>query len=133
DRVDAVVLIGGGADGLTVSQTSSITHGGVTLGLPDGPEPAPEFVEQVRAAYRELSQLDPYNAAPRLGGVPVLQGMARGDEMVPTEHQWTLWERLGRPDRITWQGPLGHKGLFYFLAGQMGRIDTWIVRQVGEE
>lgn len=133
ERVDAVVLIGGGADGLTVSQTSSVTHGGVRLAPPDGPEPAPDFVEAVRAAYRELSQLDPYNAAPRLGDVPVLQVMARGDLMVPTEHQWTLWERLGRPDRLTWHGPLGHKGLFYFLRGQMGRIDRWVMREIERE
>lgn len=132
DRVDAVVLIGGGADALTVSQTSSVTHGGVKLSLPDEPEPAPEFVEQVREAYRELAQLDPYNTAPRLGDVPVLQVMARGDDMVPTEHQWTLWERLGRPDRLTWHGPLGHKGLFFFLPGQMGRIDRWVMREIEE-
>jgi hypothetical protein len=132
ERVDAVVLIGGGADGLTVSQTSSVTRGGAKLAPADGPELSPEFIEEVRAAYRELSQLDPYNAAPRLGRVPVLQVMARGDGMVQTEHQWTLWDRLGRPDRITWHGPLGHQGLFYLLAGQMGRIDRWVMRQVGE-
>jgi hypothetical protein len=39
-----------------------------------------------------------------------------------------LWERLGKPDRVTLAG--GHTLLFYLLPGQSERIAKWLEENV---
>lgn len=131
ERIDALVLIGGGADTLSVALESSVSDGGLCLWRPGEDPLDAQNVAAVIEAYREQSRLDPYNTAPLLAEIPTLQVMARGDEMVPTEAQRALWERLGRPERLLYRGPMGHAGMFYFLPRQTGRIDRWLNRVTG--
>lgn len=127
ERVSAVVLIGGGADIFQISQRNTLTRGGIDLRGKDGPLDR-RLVARIGEHYLEHTRLDPYHMAPRLRGVPVLVVHAMFDGIVPAETGEVLYERLGRPDRLTFLG--GHGGLFYLLEGQAERIGSWLRKHV---
>lgn len=129
DRLDAIVLIGGGANLLHLSQHSSFTDGGlkVRCGKHEIPRERMKLLEQ---AYLDRSLLDPYRTAPLLRDKPILQVHASLDGWVPAEGGELLYQRLGHPDRLTLLG--GHQLLFYLLPYEADRIERWIARNAGK-
>src|SRR5690606_2543041 len=108
DRVQAVVLIGGGADILRISQTNGVTNAGLAFGALDpiegGYQPRKLTrgeLDQLSDAYLEMSQLDPYHTAPALRATPTLMLHAALDKIVPARCGRLLYERLGKPERWT--------------------------------
>lgn len=129
-RIDAVVLTGSGADLFMLSQESTLTDGGVTL--KDGKKkPAKEMVAKVGEAYRASVNLDPLVAGAYLHDLPVLQVHASRDEWVPHEGGELLYEKLGRPDRLTVSG--GHVRLFWTLSWYQDQIADWVESNVRAE
>lgn len=122
--VGAMILIGGGADLFTISQTSRRTNGGVDLTGEGHFTPTPAQVAAARDAYLRHTTLDPYALGPALADIPTLLMIASNDESVPNGE--LLDERLGEPHRIRYFG--GHAGLFYFLPPQTPRIIRWLDR-----
>lgn len=123
DHVDAAVLIGGGANLLNLAQTSTFTDAGLKVRC--GKEKIPAARQRLlEKAYLEHSKLDPFHTAPTLRGMPILQVHGSWDTWVPAEGGDILYERLGRPDRLTIGG--GHQMLFYFLPSQAKRIADWV-------
>src|SRR5262245_31136353 len=130
DRVNAVVLIGGGADLFRISQESTLTNGGLVVRC--GKDKPPRAVlDELDRLYLQRTRLDPYAVAGALRGIPVLQVHARWDTWVPAASGRLLYERLGRPDRMTIAG--GHEMLFYFLPGHARAIADWLDRVVPAE
>lgn len=127
DRVDAMVLIGGGANLFRISQTSTLTDGGLRVRCGDKPVPA-GVLRDLDAHCRGLVRLDPYKLAPALVDVPTLQIDASIDTWVPTAAAELLHERLGRPERWTVSG--GHRVLFASLPGIADRLGVWLERAV---
>lgn len=129
-RIDAVVLTGSGADLFMLSQESTLTDAGVTL--KDGKKkPAKELVAKVGEAYRASVNLDPLVAGAYLQDLPVLQVHASRDDWVPHEGGELLYEKLGRPDRLTISG--GHIRLFWTLSWYADQIADWVESQVRAE
>ncbi len=120
--VRAVVLVGAGANILDVSQTSSLTDGGIRVRWPDGKRDDAAW-ESLKAKYLDRSSLDPYELAPRLIGTPVLMLHGDLDTMVAARTGELMYERLGRPER--WSFPLEHKGLFWRLPAYARDIAVW--------
>lgn len=128
DRVDAVVLIGGGANLFMLSQESSLTDGGLRLRC--GEEKLPKArLEKLSELYLRESKLDPYHTAPLLTRIPVLQIHGRTDGWVPAKGGRLLHERLGRPDMLEINA--GHQLLFFFLPGKAPLIADWVESAVG--
>jgi len=123
DRVAAIVLVGGGANLLDISQRSSLTNGGIEIVWRDKRSP-PEAIKKLNDAYVQQSNLDPYAICPRLTGVPALMLHGLLDDIIPTDTGDLLYDRLGKPERLSY--PLGHRALFWLLPSQAGRIADWI-------
>lgn len=123
ERFDAVVLVGGGANLLEISQRSDLTSAGISLAWP-GNQPRGDWRNALFAEYLKFSRLDPYATAPLIRGKPVLMVHANLDSTVPADNGWLLWERLGRPDRYV--HVVGHRTLFLTLYTQSRRIADWI-------
>ncbi|HLP83228.1 MAG TPA: hypothetical protein VK157_02675 [Phycisphaerales bacterium] len=127
DDVEAAVMVGAGANLLMLSQESSLTDGGVRLLC--GEEKLPRAVrEDLYVRYLTYSKLDPYHTSQAMMGMPVLLLHGSWDGWVPAKGGELLWERLGRPDRVTLLG--GHTLLFYLLPGQSERIAAWLEANV---
>ncbi len=127
ERFDACVLVGAGANLLKVSQMSDLTDGGVKLDWKDG-IPNLAFRDRLFKRYLELSKLDPYHTARFLRHKPVLFVHAEFDSTVPASCCLELYDRLGRPDRLT--SFLGHRLLFLTLPAQTIRIADWLDKAV---
>jgi hypothetical protein len=123
DQIDAVVLIGGGCDLFMLSQGSVFIDGGIRIRCGEE-KVSKETLDRIDDAYLRASRLDPYYTAPLLRGIPVLQVHATSDDWVPYKGGEILYERLGRPDRLSIAG--GHQMLFYFLPGQAKKIADWV-------
>lgn len=126
-RVDAAVLVGGGANAAGILVDGSITdvvrvirNAGDAHILPD--------LRAMPAAYLEHSKFDPYHTAPYLTGLPVLVLQGTMDRIIPRSYGDLLYERLNRPER--WSYPLGHIPLFWILPSQANRIADWIEQSV---
>lgn len=140
DRIDGLVLVGGGADVFGVGAHSDLIGNGMHLYVSDEPiDPETGVVDRerrvsnaVRDELNELvlerTRLDPYHMAPLLSSLPVLVVDGSFDVIVPSANAALLRERLGSPDRVRYLG--GHMGLFYFLAGEMGRVTRWLDENV---
>ena len=127
DSVEAAVMVGAGANLLMLSQESTLTDGGVRLRC--GEDKLPRRVrEDLYARYLTYAKLDPYHTSQAMMGMPVLLLHGSWDEWVPAKGGELLWERMGRPDRLTFAG--GHTLLFYFLPGQAERIGRWLEENV---
>jgi hypothetical protein len=121
--IQAVVLVGSGADLFDISQKSALTDGGITLNH-NGRRVRDQRVDAVHTSYLEHTQLDPVRLAPFLRSLPVLQVHASRDTWVHAAAGERLCEKLGRPDRLTVRG--GHVRLFYTLSLYKDRIADWI-------
>jgi surfactin synthase thioesterase subunit len=120
--VDALILIGSGADLLTISRTSRRSNGGIDLTSDGRFAPTREQLAAAHEAYLRHTALDAYALGPALADIPTLLMIASHDEWVPNGD--LLDERLGEPDRIRYFG--GHGGLFYFLPQQTPRMVRWL-------
>ncbi len=125
DRVEAVVLIGGGCDILSIGAKSTFTDGGIRLRCGDERIDS-EMLTRLSEAYLQHSRLDPYHLADHLSHLPVLHVWATHDSWIPASNARRLAERLGSPDRLTHLG--GHRSLFFFLPSQASRIGRWLKR-----
>lgn len=123
DHIDAVVLIGAGANFMRIVQDSDQMDGGLRIRCGDDPVPA-ALMAQLEQRYLEFVRLDPYQLAPHLRHKPVLLVRAVFDAWVPASAGRLLRDRLGSPSRLTHFG--GHGTLFYFLPGQATRIARWL-------
>lgn len=124
DQVDAVVMVGGGANLFMLAQRSEFTDGGVIVRNGDE-EVSKSTLKELDRLYLQYSRLDPYHTAECLRGLPVLQLDATMDTWVPTAGNDLLYKRLGRPDRLR-AHLAGHMMLFYFLPSQSERIANWL-------
>ncbi|MCB9846099.1 MAG: prolyl oligopeptidase family serine peptidase [Phycisphaeraceae bacterium] len=122
DRVKAMILVGGGADLLTIASTSNLTTGGLDL-TPDGSRLAPEAMAALVESYRVHVQLDPYALAPGMT-VPTLLILGMFDSSVPVATANILADRLEGEQRIDL--PVDHKPLFLMLPLIKGRIAEWV-------
>lgn len=129
DDVEAAVMVGAGANLLMLSQESSLTDGGVRLRCGEGKLPR-AVREDLYERYLTYSKLDPYHTSQAMMGMPVLLLHGSWDGWVPAKGGELLWERLGRPDRVTLLG--GHTLLFYLLPSQSERIAAWLEANVRE-
>ena len=120
--IEALILIGSGADIFTISQNSTITDGGIDLTGDGQYTPTPQHINEARDAYLRHTRLDPYALGPALADIPTLLMIASNDKPVPNGD--LLDERLGFPHRIRYFG--GHGGLFYFLPQQTPRMIRWL-------
>lgn len=127
-KPDAVVIIGGAANGVGIATRSELTRGGVRL-MCDGKPPRVDLVRELENAYLAASKLDPFHAAPLLQETPVLVIDAGMDTWVPSEFGEVLYERLGKPDRLH-MALGGHGMLFYFLPGRAKWIAGWMEKAV---
>lgn len=126
DRVDAVVLVGGGADIFQISRTSRLKKTGVQFRC-DERTPAPQrLMPALHEACLARTRLDPYHLAPLLSRTPVLNILAAEDTVVPIASGQLLDRRLNNPDRMSFN--MGHYELFYFLPKQAGAISRWLDR-----
>lgn len=131
DRVDAMVLVGGGADLLKIDRETSL-ESSRRLGVfvSDQQEVAKADWRMVHEAYRDSVQLDPLVLGPRLRHIPTLIIRAGFDKWVPASTGSELVRAFGKPDR-DWH-PGGHQTLFYFLEGRAPRVLRWLNRNTPE-
>jgi len=122
-RVDAVVLVGGAANLLEVSQSSTLTSGGLEVRWAEGLKTKANE-QRLYDAYLRHSKLDPYHTAAILEDVPVLQVHALFDDIVPSRNGELLYQRLHKPDRMNFLG--GHGPLFFFLPHHASQMLKWI-------
>jgi pimeloyl-ACP methyl ester carboxylesterase len=125
DRVDGMVLVGGGANLLQISQESDLTDGGLKIDWNDDLLRGP-LRNELYEHYLAASRLDPYALAPAIQDIPTLLVLAGMDSIVPAETGRVLWRRLGKPERYT--TPFGHALLFWQLSSHAGKISDWIDR-----
>lgn len=137
DRIDAVVLVGAGANLLNISRRSSLTNGGISVKWTgaDNHSDDPSKPPVIEAAWRRLedaylsnSHLDPYVTAPYIVDKPVLMLHGIFDDIIPADTGELLYERLGKPERVNFT--LGHRGLFWRLPTQAGMIARWLDQQI---
>lgn len=127
DRVDAAVLIIGGANLMVMFDRSSMINfrrqieRKATRDLMD-------LYERTPAWYLEHSTLDPWHTAAALRGTPTLVIHATFDAIVPARTGDELWRRLGRPQR--WSLPFGHYGAIWWLPNLSGDVSQWLERVV---
>ncbi len=130
---DAVVLIGGGGDLMTVARRSGMFRGlrlikgeGSSWDEWDHSDAAKEATE----AYVRASRLDPLSAAGEMRSTPVLMVQATLDDIVPTSTGEAMWRALGRPSRL--KLVTGHVLMFTMLPGdRFERIVQWIDERTG--
>lgn len=77
----------------------------------------------VEALLRAALVSDPGHVAPFVDPRRVLLVSTRWDDVVPTEHQELLWERLGRP--LRYDLPAGHYTGIIFLPWIMDQAVDW--------
>jgi fermentation-respiration switch protein FrsA (DUF1100 family) len=129
DRVDGLILIGGGADLLMLTQGSVLTDGGMTIRAGKD-RVSSETLAAIHTSYLKHVKLDPWNIAPTLGNMPVLNVYSSWDRMVPTSAALRLSERLGNPDRMVLRVG-GHLMLFYLSPGKAEFFADWMERALG--
>lgn len=127
-RVDAAVIVGGGANLPAIAMATALKQPDLVLSGPlvngKASLPDPTTRRELLDAYLASSELDPYHTAASLNAAPtlVLQGMF--DRVVPATTGKVLYKRLGRPER--WTYPLGHGGVFWMLKNDRRRLIAWI-------
>lgn len=129
ERVDAAVLVGGGANLLKLSQTSDLTDGGIRVQWSDQIGNVSDR-QRLYDAYIQASQLDPVRTAASMRHMPVLLVHASLDSTVPASGGELLWETLGRPERWNYFG--GHRMLFWRLEDHAAAISQWIDQRAPE-
>jgi predicted esterase len=123
ERVDAAVLIGGGANALDIALRSELVKRSVPVER-GGVSIAREELLMLRGPYLAASRLDPYHAAPLMRHAQLLMLHGLHDTWVPASSGELLYERLDRPQRLVMSG--GHEFLFYFLPDKAEFIAVWL-------
>jgi fermentation-respiration switch protein FrsA (DUF1100 family) len=123
DRVDAAVLIGGGADFMRIVIASPAGRSLVRFHR-DGRRLDARELRELAPDILARATLDPFWAAAALSDTPVLMLHARYDEIVPAAAGELLYERLARPER--WSFPMGHTMLFLRLPSEARAIADWV-------
>jgi alpha-beta hydrolase superfamily lysophospholipase len=127
DDVRALVVMGGGANVLSISSKSDLDT--LETRVSSGGRPLSDaMASDLDARYLESSRLDPWHAARAVVAVPTLVVDARFDAVVHADAGTLLWERLGRPER--WRVLGGHSILFWRIPGLSPDIADWIERAV---
>jgi hypothetical protein len=126
DVFDAAVLIGAGADLLSMSEQSNYAGflGGLQLGWLGEPVNLLRR-DDIVTAYRAIPSQDPFHQAPavRINRMLMIQGST--DQAVPAALGEILWQRLGQPER--WLAPAGHEVLFFgYLPMRSPDLLNWI-------
>ena len=124
-RIDATVLVGGGANLLEISLTGEGLESGIELISPAG-DLGPEAFQWLSDLYLAESHLDPFHTSRFLGRSPVLLLQARFDEVVPSWTGELLFQRLGRPDRLRTFGD--HDDILGRAASDAVWIGDWVDR-----
>jgi hypothetical protein len=122
NRIDAAVLVGGGANLLDISQRSALTDGGLKLQWKS--RPSSQDRDHLESLYLDKCRLDPYWTAQALRDKPVLMLHAVLDQIVPASDGDLLYKRLGCPERVNFL--LGHELLFFRLPAHKIMIADWI-------
>lgn len=131
DRIDALVLVGGGADLLRIDQETSLERSRrLGVFVAENEEVTAEEWGLVHEAYLQAVQLDPITLGPRLRHIPTLIIRAGFDKWVPASTGSELVRAFGKPDR-DWH-PGGHQTLFYFLEGRAPRVLRWLDKNTPE-
>lgn len=128
ERWAAAVLIGGGADLFTILDRSNYSEMIDGAGVEWEGEPDEARRKAVSEGYLRRAALDPYHTAGLLRGKPVLMYHGTLDRAVPASAGELLWERLGRPERRSFE--VGHEMLFLGMATEVGPVADWIEASV---
>lgn len=130
---DAVVLIGGGGDLMSVARRSDMFRGPRLIkgeGSSWDDWDHGDAVRDAIRAYVGASRLDPLSAAGELRSTPTLMVQATLDGIVPTATGEALWRALGKPSRLNLV--TGHVLMFTMLPGErFERIVAWIDEKTG--
>ncbi len=130
ERYDAAVVLAGGADLVTIIETSNYTAFIDAVRFRRGDRRLLEWERtQLSKAYRATSDNDPYHAATRMRDVRTLIVQGTRDRAVPAETSDLLWQRMGEPDRWLW--PAGHEVLALALQSRFGEVLDWVDGVVG--
>lgn len=124
DRAIALIMLGGGGDVLSASLQSVFEEAKINFTPRDGPKPTQSQLDELVTHYRAASKLDPLTLAPVIRDLPTLHLYAARDTVVPTSSARAFNEAHGHVDRLV--HPLNHETLFYFAAGEAGRIKSWL-------
>jgi predicted esterase len=119
------VLIAGGGNFLRVAMESNYADWIDALRFQwTVPNPTSEQLDQLDRAYLASAPLDSLFTAAQLRNKPVLVIHAKSDRAVPAHLGEELWQRLGRPER--WTFDAGHEWLFLSLPFHIERLTSWI-------
>ncbi len=130
DRPIRLILIGGGGDLLTAATNSSYGSSLLRLKPKSGPEPTTDQIKELIEAYTNTVRLDPLLIAPSIRDIPTLHIYANKDAAVPTAVANMFNAAHGHVDELRHRG--NHGTLFYFAAGQAGKIRSWLNTQSEE-
>ena len=125
----AAVVVGGGADWWLINERSNYRSGVDAIRVKwVGGGAGGEVGEAERRAFDEAylasSPLDPFHTASVLRGKPVYVFQGTLDRAVQSELGDVLWERLGRPHRVT--VPYGHELMFGSFATRVTEVVGWL-------
>ncbi len=126
EDIGAMVLVSPVSHIYELGRKSEISNGGMNFLSRDGFEITGVFLDEVGAHYLANSKLDAHHIVSRLADIPTLVIYADNDTWVPTALTRAFLADIGMPDRIVHSG--GHRTLFFFLKGQMRRVDRWLVK-----
>jgi predicted esterase len=126
DRIDAAVLVAGGANILRIARTSHVDLDELRVTDADGNALSGRDEGRLFDVYQQRSALDPYATAPALTRMPVLMVHGAFDAVVPARTGDVLHRRLGRPERWTCFG--GHSVVFWLLPRLAAEIIQWVER-----
>ena len=120
--VDAIILVAGGANMLSIVQDGAFTKWRFTHD--DGEKFSMDELLNIEFEYLHLPSRDPYHLAPELPRDNTLIIHAKWDAVVPAKNGDLLWERAGKPER--WVYPSGHLGLFMTFHWHCDDIVRWL-------
>ena len=123
DRVDALVLVGGGGQAMQISGGEGFEGQPVRLTFDEAIDRA-AVLDEIATSYFRASTLDPLHTAPVLRDHSILMLNATGDTVVPKLNADLLHEQLGEPARYLL--PFGHSYLFWRLPAFADEIADWL-------
>ncbi len=125
EAYEAALLMGGGADMLTMVLTSNYADWIDALHIEWKTTPTDEQFASLIESYREQARLDPYALAPSMKDTPSLLVMGSNDQAVPAELGELYWARAGEPERRLI--PAGHELLFFgYIRARAADLLDWL-------
>lgn len=123
ERCTAMVLVASGVNLIGIAQESELTNGGVRA-MRFGQRVSGAMAGLLSGVYLNYTKLDPYHTALACRRVPTLLVLGRNDSIVPTSFGNELYQRLNRPDVLSFAG--GHRAVFLALSSTRSRLAEWI-------